>query len=81
MSKEKIEPLQPLTQHTSEMSNQLQQSPAQQLTPNLTPQAQEAITMLNLRVNDLLTQLNIVLNILVKENAELKQQIEQQKHQ
>jgi len=51
----------------------------QQLTPNLTSQAQEAITTLNIRVNDLITQLNTTLNLLVKENAELKQQIEQQK--
>jgi len=50
-----------------------------QLTPRLSPQTQEAITMLNVRVNDLLTQLNTVLNLLVKENAELKQQLEQQK--
>jgi hypothetical protein len=28
----------------------------QQLKPNLTPQAQEAITLLNMRVNDLITQ-------------------------
>lgn len=50
-----------------------------QLKPNLSPQVQEALTMLNIRVNDLLTQFNTILNLLVKENAELKQQIEQQK--
>jgi hypothetical protein len=49
-----------------------------QLEPNLSPQVQEALTMLNIRVNDLLTQFNTILNLLIKENAELKQQIEQQ---
>ncbi|MCL2257900.1 MAG: hypothetical protein FWC14_06910 [Candidatus Bathyarchaeota archaeon] len=63
-----------------ERLNSIQQpSVQQQLKPNLTPQAQEAIALLNIRVNDLLTHLNTVLNLLVKENAELKQQqIEQQ---
>jgi len=54
-------------------------SESTQLKPNLSPQVQEAFTMLNIRINDLLTQFNTILNLLVKENAELKQQIEQQK--
>ncbi|MDR0460203.1 MAG: hypothetical protein LBH62_02005 [Nitrososphaerota archaeon] len=54
------------------------QAQSAQFGPNMSIQAQEALTMLNIRVNDLLTQLNITLNLLVKENAELKQQIQQQ---
>jgi DNA-binding TFAR19-related protein (PDSD5 family) len=81
MSNEEMEVMQHSTQQQmAERLNSIQQSPMQQqqLKPNLTPQAQEALTMLNIRVNDLLTQLNNVLNLLVKENAELKQQIGQQ---
>lgn len=64
------------TENTSESTKTCQSQP-QQLGPYLSPQAQEAITLLNIRVNDLLTQFNATLNLLVKENAELKQQIEQ----
>ncbi|MCL2643576.1 MAG: hypothetical protein FWD52_08750 [Candidatus Bathyarchaeota archaeon] len=76
MSEEKMETIQPSTtqQHMAETLNSMQHSPMQPLKPNLTPQAQEAIATLNIRVNDLLTQLNNTLNLLVKENAELKQQ-------
>jgi len=45
--------------------------------PNLSPTIQEALTMLNIRVKDLLTQLNTTLNLFVKANIELKQQMQQ----
>ena len=77
---EKIETIQPPSQQQmAETLNSMQQSPMQhqQLKPTLSPQAQEAITTLNIRVNDLITQLNTTLSLLAKENAELKQQTAQ----
>ncbi|MCL2642369.1 MAG: hypothetical protein FWD52_02475 [Candidatus Bathyarchaeota archaeon] len=57
------------------MNEKITPEPTQtaQLKPNMSLQVQEALALLNIRINDLLTQFNTILNLLVKENAELKQ--------
>ena len=40
--------------------------------PELSPELQQSIGMLNLRVNDLMTQINTVLKSVLEENQRLK---------
>ena len=42
---------------------------------SLSPEAQQAIGMLNLRLNDYMTQLNSVIRLLVEENQNLNSQL------
>jgi len=45
--------------------------------PDISPELQHALTALNLRISDLLQQTNTTIQVLIKENQQLKDKIQE----